>query len=325
MRILGLHGPEPAEVPLGSPAVIGGTATTRRCRGEGSTRDGCRARRRERGPRAHSTDRSRPGPASGRGRAARPRRHLRLRRTLPARRAAGPGRPSGGGQAGPRHRRRVRAAAAVLRRPHRRRGLDQRTVQGVRGPTRGRRAHHDDPHSGRGPRPRRADAPDLGSPRRPVLAVRRRDPQRRVAPACRHPRHHPRPLARQHPQVRGPGGPPRRSRASRHPHRPGGAVPRGVGGRRPQHPRGRGHAGRQNHPAELPRRIDPLAGAGGHVRGGLRAEDPACATSRACSAASRASKAPARCRCAVSSRRRCGCGRLGSSSARSVRRSRSTC
>ena len=59
----------------------------------------------------------------------------------------------------------------------------------------------------------------LGPPRRPVLAVRRRDAPRRVAAARRHPRHHPRPLVRQHPQVRRPGRPPRRPGAARHPDR----------------------------------------------------------------------------------------------------------
>ena len=102
-------------------------------------------------------------------------------------------------------------------------------------------------------------------------------------------------------------------------------VPRRRGRRRAERPRLGRDAGRQDHPAQLPGRRDPAARAGRHLRGGVRAQDPAARRRRRCSAASPTSRAPARSRCGGWSRRRCGCGPPGSSSARCGRRRASTC
>ena len=161
---------------------------------------------------------------------------------------------------------------------------------------------------------------DLSSP------VRRRDAARRLAAARGHPGHHPRRT----------GASTSASSSSRPTtsttwSRLGtltatrGALPRRGGRCRAQHPRRRRHPGRQDDAAELPCGSHPLARAGGHVRGGLRAARSRCATSSRCSAGSPASRAPARSRCAGWSRRRCGCGPRGSSSARCARRRASTC
>ena len=114
----------------------------------------------------------------------------------------------------------------------------------------------------RGARPGGADAQDVGPPGRPVDPVRRRHAARRVAAARRHPGHHPRPLARQHPQVRRPRRPPRRPGRARHPDRPGRAVPRGRRRSRAQHPGRRRHPGRQDHAAQLPQCGHPVRASG---------------------------------------------------------------
>ena len=64
---------------------------------------------------------------------------------------------------------------------------------------------------------------------------------------------------------------PRRARRARHDHRAGGPLPRGGGRGRAQHPGLRRHPGRQDDAAQLPVRGHPGAGAGDHLRGGLRA------------------------------------------------------
>ncbi len=148
-------------------------------------------------------------------------------------------------------------------------------TQGVRRPGRHRRADPDDPHGRRGARPRRAHAQEQRPAGRPQQPLRRRDPCRRVAAARRHPRHQPDPLAGQHPQVRRQGRPPRRPGPAGHAAAAGGDVPRGGRRERAQRPRRRRHAGRQDDPAQLPRCGHPAARAHRHVRGGLRAEDPA--------------------------------------------------
>jgi hypothetical protein len=100
------------------------------------------------------------------------------------------------------------------------RHLDDPTVEeiwinepgpGVRRQARPVRADDDHPERRPGPRPGGEDAEDDRAPGRPVHALRRRDAARRLAPARRHPRHHPAALVGQHPQVRAVGQLPRRA------------------------------------------------------------------------------------------------------------------
>ena len=189
------------------------------------------------------------------------------------------------------------------------------------------RADHDDP--------RRADEvrdlvermlKTLRAPGRPLHPVRRRDAAGRVAAARRHPRHHPASTGRSTSASSWSGAGHLDELVGLGTLTPaGGALPRGVGRRRAQRPGRRRHPGRQDDAAQLPRRGDPGARAGRHLRGGLRAAARRCPTSSRCRAASPTSRAPARSRCAAWSRRRCGCARPGSSSARSGRRRASTC
>ena len=180
-------------------------------------------------------------------------------------------------QAGARHRGRVRAAAAVLRRPHRRGDLDQRAVQGLRRPARGRRADHDDPDAGRGARPRRADA---ARPRAAgstcQLAVRGRHARRRLTAARRHPGHHPRPLVRQHPQVRrhAPTTSTTWSGSARSPPQAARFLEAAVVAGLNILVAGGTQAGKTTLLNCLAA-ADPGARAGRHLRGGLRAADPA--------------------------------------------------
>ena len=100
------------------------------------------------------------------------------------------------------------------------------------------------------------------------------------------------------------------------------------GGRRvgPQRARRRRNPGGQDDPAQLPRVGDPGARARRHVRRGLRAEDPACATSPRCSAASPVPRGHRR--GAVAAPRQGGAADAavaGSSSARCARPRASTC
>ena len=150
-------------------------------------------------------------------------------------------------------RRRLRAAPAVLRRPDGRGDLGQRARSRLRRPSRGGRADDHAAHPRAGPRPGGADAEVVRPAGRPLLAVRRRRPARRQPAPRRHPRHHPRALVRQHPQVRRQGRLDGRPGPARHPHAPGGAVPRGRGRRRAQRPRRRRHPGREDDDAQLPR------------------------------------------------------------------------
>ena len=161
---------------------------------------------------------------------------------------------------------------------------------------------------------------DLSTP------VRRRDAARRLAPARRHPRHHAQALVGQHPQVRAAGehASTSSSRSARSPRRRPASSRPSMRGRAQRHRRRR-HAGREDDPAELPGRRDPGPRAGHHLRGGLRAQARRCPTSSRCRPGSPTSRAPARSSCAAWSRRRCGCAPTGSSSARSGRRSASTC
>ena len=97
---------------------------------------------------------------------------------------------------------RVRAAAAVLRRPRRsRRSGSTRPTRVFIAQGRCLRAHDGHALRPRGARARRADAAALGPPRRPVVAVRRRVAARRLAAARRDPRCHAGALGGQHPQV----------------------------------------------------------------------------------------------------------------------------
>ena len=183
---------------------------------EGRGRGGRRPDARGRGPRADPSLGARPRARRGRGAPARPGRRHRLRRTLGARRDARAGRSGCRVESGVGQRRRLRSAAAVLRRPAGRGDLGQRAVAGLRGARRRRRADDHPPGARAGPRPRRADAQVLRATGRPQLAVRRRRPPRRQPPARRHPRHHPGALVRQHPQVRRQGRLDRRPRPPRH-------------------------------------------------------------------------------------------------------------
>ena len=162
---------------------------------------------------------------------------------------------------------------------------------------------------------------DLSSP------VRRRRSPRRQSAARRHPRHHPRPLGRQRPQVRRQGrlDSTTSSRSGTLTRQAARFLEAAVRGR-PQRPRRRRHAGRQDHPAQLP----------GVGRCPPRERVVTCEEvfelriphrDVACDAvpAADASRARARSRCGAWSRRRCGCGPRASSSARCARRSASTC
>ena len=171
--------------------------------------------------------------------------------------------------------RRVRPPAALPRRSVDRGDLDQRALPGLHRAQRPQRTHHHRAHRGRGPRPGRADAQDHRPPDRLLHPVRRRDAPRWIPPARRHPRHHPHPLGRQHPQVRRPRDLPRRPRRLRNPDVAGGAVPRGVCRLGPERSRRRRHPGRQDDPAQLPRLVDPGERAGRQLRRGVRAQDPA--------------------------------------------------
>ncbi len=156
----------------------------------------------------------------------------------------------------------------------------------------------------------------------PVQPVRRRRAARRRAPARRHPRRHPHPLGRQHPQVPGarlPPGRPRRARLADPRRR---TLPGRRRRRRAQRPGLRADPGRQDHHAERVGGLDPAPRARDLLRGGLRAADRPPRHRRRCRPASRAWRAPARSPCAAWSRRRCGCARAASSSARCARRSR---
>ena len=148
------------------------------------------------------------------------RRGGRLRRALAARRPAARCRDvEAAVQVGPGRGGRVRAAAAVLRRPGRSRRSGSTSPSKVF-VARGGVAELTTTilTRRRGARPRRADAQDVGPPGRPVARpFVDADAARRVAAARRDPRHHPRPLARQHPQVRRQGRPPRRPGRARAP------------------------------------------------------------------------------------------------------------
>ncbi|CAA9352060.1 MAG: type II secretion system protein E, partial [uncultured Frankineae bacterium] len=183
--------------------------------------------------------------------------------------------PAHGCSGGVRRGRRLRPAAAPPRRPDGRGDLGQRARPGVRGAPRPVRAHHDDPGRRAGPRSRRADAQDDRPPGRSEHSFRRRDAPGRLPPARRDPRHHPTALVGEHPQVRAVGQLAGRAGRSGDLDAAGGAVPGGGGDRRPQRDRRRWDAGREDHLAQLLGGRHPGTGAGGDVRGGLRAPDPA--------------------------------------------------
>ena len=139
------------------------------------------------------------------------------------------------------------------------------------------------------------------SPGRPEPAVRRRVAARRQPPARRDPRHHASPLGGERPQV--PAGvprprPPRRRRvASR---RAAAALLRARDARRPERPRlGRHPRGQDDAPRGAHRRVPArrTASSRSRRRSSSRSARP---TSSRCRAGSRASRAPARSRCAGS-------------------------
>ena len=182
------------------------------------------------------------------------------------------------GEGGVGQRRRVRAAAALLRRPDGRGDLGQRARPGVRRPRRRRRADDDDPR-----RTSRCATSSSGCSSLAAggstcqLAVRRRHAARRLAAARRHPRHHPASTGRST-SASSSSRPTRWTTSSRSgtltPQ--AAALPRGGRRGRAQRPRLRRHAGRQDDAAQLPGGGRPGPRAGRHVRGGLRAARSRC-------------------------------------------------
>ncbi len=203
--------------------------------------------------------------------------------------------------------------------------LDQRAGPRVRRAPRPLRADHADPDRGRGRGTGRADAAHHRAARRPVHPVRRRDAARRQPAARGHPVHHPPAHGGQHSQVRPRAELTRRTGLGRLDHRARRAVPRGVGRGRAEHPRRRRHAERQDHDAERVVRRHPGTRTGRHRRGGLRAAAQRAGRRWRCRPGSPTWRAAARSRCGAWSKKRCGCARPGSSSARCVRRSAWTC
>ena len=109
------------------------------------------------------------------------------------------------------------------------------------------------------------------APARPVQPVRGRQPAGRGAAARGDPGRHAAALVGEHPQVRGAGDDARRAGRPRLGHAARGRVPAGGRAGRAQRAGLRRDAGGQDDAAQRPGRRDPGAGAGHHVRGGLRA------------------------------------------------------
>lgn len=197
----------------------------------------------------------------------------------------------GRGEVGARRRRRLRPAPHTPR-PERRGDSDQRTQPGLRRPARVAEP------------PARCSPPTGARPRRlrmlktsgrragPVLALR----STRCCPTaagCTWLSTSPGAWGGQHPQVCRVGEPPRRPRADGHPDPAGVDLPAGRGGplgstaASPAAPR------RARRPSSTAFASAIRVASGGDLRGGLRVSCR-CATSRRCSAASAASRAPAR-------------------------------
>ena len=167
---------------------------------------------------------------------------------------------------------RVRAAAAVPRRPGGRGDLDQRPEPGVRRPGRPARADQPgaDPGAGAGAGRADAEVERAGGSTSASRSSTRCCPRGTGCTSCsRASRRGFSAVNIRKFVVR--AAPARRPGRARQPEPAGGGVPRGGRAGRAQHPGRRRHPGRQDHDAQLPGGGDPGRRAGGQRRGGLRA------------------------------------------------------